>query len=311
MSNTNYTEAQRVDRNRFLQHFENLMKGSDFKPMAEGLIREVCEKYGLFPVATPSPKDQPSQKTLRWVKASERLPEKSGEENSVIIRGTGFEPDEFGHAHLHPFVTTAFKNFNEKSPKFYFLIGHYSFLTNDNIEWLEETSSPAVQPDHVHVQLPSGGIARVDPNATPELLDALDKMVELAKEMPEPAPTLEGEIPEEIGYKRVPKPCNGCSTDCYNWQIGDCREYEMIQAHTDMPKNILDDILKSAFEHAANRPPEVESHIRQESYITGAKWLYHKMQEEIALYKNMWMIADKIMNELRLKVQELNKITNG
>lgn len=128
---------------------------------------------------------------------------------------------------------------------------------------------------------------------------------------PSPKDQPEGEIPEEIGYKRVPKPCNGCSTDCYNWQIGDCREYEMIQAHTDMPKNILDDILKSAFEHAANRPPEVESHIRQESYITGAKWLYHKMQEEIALYKNMWMIADKTMNELRLKVQQFNKVING
>jgi hypothetical protein len=47
-------------------------------------------------------------------------------------------------------------------------------------------------PDHVHVALPSGGVANVSPDASPELLDALDKMVELAKETPD-SPSMLGE----------------------------------------------------------------------------------------------------------------------
>lgn len=58
-------------------------------------------------------------------------------------------------------------------------------------------------PDHVHVRLPSGAIANVSPDASPELLDALDQMCEAARNMPEPsAPTStareEGEVPEHI-----------------------------------------------------------------------------------------------------------------
>lgn len=76
---------------------------------------------------------------MKWIKASERMPKNAGKEFSVILRGTGFEPDQFGHAYLRPFVTIGFKNFDEHSPKFYFLIGDKSFLTNDNIEWLDES----------------------------------------------------------------------------------------------------------------------------------------------------------------------------
>lgn len=45
-----------------------------------------------------------------------------------------------------------------------------------------------------HVNLPSGGMATVSSDASPKLLNALDKMVELAKEMPD----TKGEISEEI-----------------------------------------------------------------------------------------------------------------
>lgn len=38
------------------------------------------------------------------------------------------------------------------------------------------------KPDHVHVVLPSGGVANVSPNCSIETLKALDKMCELAKE---------------------------------------------------------------------------------------------------------------------------------
>jgi hypothetical protein len=52
-----------------------------------------------------------------------------------------------------------------------------------------ESPSPSLsikeeeKPDHVHVRLPSGAIANVSPDASPELLDALDKMCEQAKKM--------------------------------------------------------------------------------------------------------------------------------
>lgn len=55
-------------------------------------------------------------------------------------------------------------------------------------------------PERVHVNLPSGGMATVSPNASPELLGALDKMVELAKKMPDESGSAENaptEIPEE------------------------------------------------------------------------------------------------------------------
>ena len=46
--------------------------------------------------------------------------------------------------------------------------------------------SPSIQeaPEHVHVQLPSGGVAGVSTDASDELLGALDQMVKLAQEAP-------------------------------------------------------------------------------------------------------------------------------
>lgn len=56
--------------------------------------------------------------------------------------------------------------------------------------------------DHAHVQLPSGAIANVSPDASPELLGALDQMCELAAKMPDEPETftqwLEKKV-EEIG----------------------------------------------------------------------------------------------------------------
>lgn len=99
MSNTNYTEAQRVDRCRFLQHFDDLMKGSDFKPMAASLITEVCEKYGLsYP--TPSPKDQPTQKLLPLIHATDDLPD---ENKLVAFQSKGMWFTGWYHKESHIF----------------------------------------------------------------------------------------------------------------------------------------------------------------------------------------------------------------
>jgi len=61
-------------------------------------------------------------------------------------------------------------------------------------------SLPSPKPDHIHVSLPSGGVANVSPDASPELLGALDQMVELAKKMPDAAskPVEQTEMPEGI-----------------------------------------------------------------------------------------------------------------
>lgn len=82
---------------------------------------------------------------LKWVKASERLPEKCGEENSVIIRGnvydlTGYEAT-FKPYGNRKFVTYGFRNFSESNPQIYFSIGNHSFLHN-SVEWLEEYTAP-------------------------------------------------------------------------------------------------------------------------------------------------------------------------
>lgn len=47
---------------------------------------------------------------------------------------------------------------------------------------LTETKAQETEkPGHIHVQLPSGAIANVSPDASPELLSALNKMAELAQ----------------------------------------------------------------------------------------------------------------------------------
>jgi hypothetical protein len=72
--------------------------------------------------------------------------------------------------------------------KFPILSAMNEFASISVIEWAkgeEEESGEKALPEevkHVHVALPSGGVATVDPNASPELLNALDQMVQLAKE---------------------------------------------------------------------------------------------------------------------------------
>lgn len=76
-------------------------------------------------------------------------------------------------------------------------------------------------------------------------------------------------------------------------------------SHGEIPEEIRQWI-KQRLENFSSLGPTVTA-----AWEKGVIACYHKMQEEITAYKEMWMIADKTMNELRLKVQELNKITNG
>lgn len=63
---------------------------------------------------------------------------------------------------------------------------------------LDRYSATDTPDDHIHIDLNHGASARVAPNPSPELINALNTMVEKAMEMPA-APTKEGaEIPEEI-----------------------------------------------------------------------------------------------------------------
>ena len=78
----------------------------------------------------------------RWVKASERLPEGRGKENSVIIRGCNMPRDIFGHGVGGKFVAYGFINFDKENPKFYFEHGKDSYLSNETIEWLDESIEP-------------------------------------------------------------------------------------------------------------------------------------------------------------------------
>lgn len=47
---------------------------------------------------------------------------------------------------------------------------------------------------HAHVPLKSGGVAKVSPDASPDLINALETMVDLAKKMPDP----DQPVPEEV-----------------------------------------------------------------------------------------------------------------
>jgi len=84
---------------------------------------------------------------MKWIKASERLPESRGKENSVIIRGENLPKDQFGHGISGKFVTMGFVNFSKDNPQFYFLYGVDSYLSNKNIEWLDESEQSEPLPD--------------------------------------------------------------------------------------------------------------------------------------------------------------------
>jgi len=83
---------------------------------------QVCEmlsRYGKMPV--------PKHAGRIWVKAKDRLPDKPGENNKVIVRGKNF-------------VTYGFKNFDEERPEMYYTLGNESYLNND-VEWLDESET--------------------------------------------------------------------------------------------------------------------------------------------------------------------------
>lgn len=67
---------------------------------------------------------------IEWVKASERLPDKCGKENTVIVRGMW--------EGKWPFVTYGFRNYNEEKPQMYYELGSKSDC-NNNVEWLDES----------------------------------------------------------------------------------------------------------------------------------------------------------------------------
>jgi hypothetical protein len=77
---------------------------------------------------------------LRWVRASERLPEKCGKENSVVVRGMW--------EGKWPFVTYGFRNFSQDDPRLYYELGSKSECNND-VEWLDESDTPEQQSDAV------------------------------------------------------------------------------------------------------------------------------------------------------------------
>lgn len=87
----------------------------------------------------------------------------------------------------------------------------------------------------IHVNLPNGAAAAVSPDASPELLNALTKMVDLAKAMPD-APT-EQALPEEHpavkSQKYIPNPNNGTEAHpCAEYAAG-LREL-LREAHTQL-----------------------------------------------------------------------------
>lgn len=76
---------------------------------------------------------------MKWVKATDRLPDLAGEQNKVIIRDT-----------TRNLLVYGFKNFS-KNPTLYFDTGRFSYLAVDgpgdgrtfypikNLEWLDES----------------------------------------------------------------------------------------------------------------------------------------------------------------------------
>jgi hypothetical protein len=57
------------------------------------------------------------------------------------------------------------------------------FIAYNDIRLKENDPNPPHE-THLHIKLPSGAVANVSPDASPGLLNALDKMCELAKDMP-------------------------------------------------------------------------------------------------------------------------------
>ena len=91
---------------------------------------------------------------MKWVKASERLPELCGEENCVVVKYKGR-------------VTYGFRNFDKENPQMYFIIDHDSVLTNEGVKWLDETHPPPKPP--LSDYFVSMGIMRSEHQNAPDL----------------------------------------------------------------------------------------------------------------------------------------------
>lgn len=71
-------------------------------------------------------------------------------------------------------------------------IGDNAGCTHPNCSRYAQTPAPEVKKEkkHIHVALPGGAMANVSPDASPALLDALNRMVNLAKNAPAEQPAL-------------------------------------------------------------------------------------------------------------------------
>lgn len=229
--------------------------------------RSLAEKIGMLPKHS-LPVDTGGKVLIRWVRASERLPHDQNEEYFLRYRNT----EEW-------LKLTAFYDNEAK--------GFYTIETNSDmiylpdissLEWLEETQPPseagmsqedfdrqakAKQPDIVDCALCN---SKWDINNETHCPGCGAMISKQHSRQPQ------GEIPEEI-----PKMS------------------DELAAQSDV----------AALEYSKNNAGDsqylTEADIC-EAHEAGQSWMYRKMQEEIAIYKNMWMIADKTMNELRLKV---------
>lgn len=61
---------------------------------------------------------------MKWIKATERLPQQAGENNKVIIRGKDF-------------LTYGYRTFNDTEPQICYELNGKTYLTL-NVEWLDE-----------------------------------------------------------------------------------------------------------------------------------------------------------------------------
>jgi len=127
------------------------------------------------------PETEQGEKLFRWVKASERLPENNELKSIAALIDDEVEALRFYDGNFH--IDTK--------------MGWLPIVSAiERVFWLEEKPQalPVDEVPHVHLELKSGAVARVSPNASPELLNATETIVDLAKKMPDPHQP----VPEEV-----------------------------------------------------------------------------------------------------------------